>query len=159
MEHQKILKLLNKAGKSKFVTRKWNIVNDQSNANDDVGNEIIYNTEELKSNICDYNDLDILVKGDVTVVGSNLATEVFKNCEPLTKYITEIAEDLDLVMPVYHLLEYSSNYSEMTDYGMFCSKGQATFFNADTRIIIILNTSSIRLNYWETLKLMEIMEF
>ena len=128
MEHQKILKLLNKAGRSKFVTRKWNIVNDQSNANDDVGNEIIYNTVELKSNICDYNDLDILVKGDITVVGSNLATEVFKNCEPFTKYITEIAEDLDLVMPMYHLLECSSIYSEMTDSLWFCSKGQATIF-------------------------------
>ena len=40
-EHQKILNLLNETSDSKFVTRKWNIVNDQSNANDDVGNEII----------------------------------------------------------------------------------------------------------------------
>ena len=40
MEHQKILNLLNEASDSKFVTRKWNIVNDQSNANYDVENEI-----------------------------------------------------------------------------------------------------------------------
>ena len=51
MEHQKILNLLNEASDSKFVTRKWNIVNDQSNANHDVGNEIIYSTEVLKSNL------------------------------------------------------------------------------------------------------------
>ena len=38
MEHQKILNLLNEASNSKFVTRKWNIVNDQSNTNNDVGN-------------------------------------------------------------------------------------------------------------------------
>ena len=38
MEHQKILNLLNEESNSKFVTRKWNIVNDQSNANHDVGN-------------------------------------------------------------------------------------------------------------------------
>ena len=61
MEHQKILNLLNEASDSKFVTRKWNIVNDQSNANYDVGNEIIYNTEVLKSNLCDYSDAYILV--------------------------------------------------------------------------------------------------
>ena len=56
MEHQKILNLLNEESNSKFVTRKWNIVNDQSNANYDVGNYIIYNTEVLKSNLCDFND-------------------------------------------------------------------------------------------------------
>ena len=54
---------MNEASDSKFVTRKWNIVNDQSNANYDVGNEIIYNTEVLKSNLCDYNDAYILVRG------------------------------------------------------------------------------------------------
>ena len=56
MEHQKITNLLNEANDSKFVTRKWNIVNDNSKANCDVGNEIIYNTEVLKSNLCDYNN-------------------------------------------------------------------------------------------------------
>ena len=56
MEHQKILNLLNEANNSNFVTRKWNIFNDQSNINYDVGNKIIYNTEVLKSNFCDYND-------------------------------------------------------------------------------------------------------
>ena len=55
MEHQKILNLLNEANDFKFVKRKWNIVNDHSNANYGVGNEIIYNTEVLKSNLCDYN--------------------------------------------------------------------------------------------------------
>ena len=56
MEHQKILKLLNETIDFKFMARKWNMVNDQSNVNYDVGNEIIYNTEVLKSNFCDYND-------------------------------------------------------------------------------------------------------
>ena len=44
MEHQKVLNLLNEASGSKFVTRKWNIANDQSNANYDAGNKIIFNT-------------------------------------------------------------------------------------------------------------------
>ena len=38
MEHQKILNVFNEANDSKFVTRKWNIVNDESNANYDVRN-------------------------------------------------------------------------------------------------------------------------
>ena len=58
---------MNEASDSKFVTRKWNIVNDQSNANYDAENEIIYNIEVLKSNFCDYNDAYILVRGDITV--------------------------------------------------------------------------------------------
>ena len=51
MEHQKILNLQNEANDSKFVTRKRNIVNNKSNKNYIVGNGIIYNTEDLKSNI------------------------------------------------------------------------------------------------------------
>ena len=47
MEPQKILILLNESSDSKFVLRKWNIVNDQSNTNYDVENEILYNTEVL----------------------------------------------------------------------------------------------------------------
>ena len=74
MEHQNILNLLNEADDSKFVTRKWNIVNDLSNANYGVGNKIIYNTGVLKSNICDYNDVYILVKGDITATAA--ATQV-----------------------------------------------------------------------------------
>ena len=49
MKHQKILNLLSEARDSNFVTRKWNIVNDQSNSNYDVKKEIINNTEVLKS--------------------------------------------------------------------------------------------------------------
>ena len=56
MKYQNILNSLNEARDSKFVTMKWNIGNDQSNANYNSGNKIIYNTEVLKSNLCDYND-------------------------------------------------------------------------------------------------------
>ena len=44
---------MNESSDSKFVTKNWNIVNNQFNANYDAGNEIIFNTEVLKSNICD----------------------------------------------------------------------------------------------------------
>ena len=62
----------NEASDSKFVTRKWNTVNDQSNANYDVGNEVIYNTKVLKSDLCDYSDAYILVKGNISIIGHQL---------------------------------------------------------------------------------------
>ena len=48
--------LSNEANDSKFVTRKWNIVNDNSKSNYYATNEITYNTEVLNSNLCDYSD-------------------------------------------------------------------------------------------------------
>ena len=78
MEHQNLLNLLNEAGSPKIVTRKWNIVNDQSNTNYDIANEIIYNTEVLKSNLCDYNDAYILVRGDMTLIEYNGIQVAFK---------------------------------------------------------------------------------
>ena len=113
MEHLKILNLLNEANDSKFITRKWNIVNDNSKSNYDPANEITYNTEILKSNLCDYNYAYILVRGDITVVAA-LATQVaFKNCAPFTKCIKKIdetannAEDLDLAW------NYNTNRNNM----------------------------------------------
>ena len=87
MEHQKILNLLNEANDSKFVTRSMN-----SNTNYGVGSEIIYNTEVKKSNISDYNDAYILVRGNITNIGHQVIQAAFKNCALFTKYITNIDE-------------------------------------------------------------------
>ena len=78
----------------------------------------------------DYNDNYILVRGDISIVGHNLVTEVaFKNYAPFTKCMIKIdgttihdAEDLDLVMLMYNLIEYSSNL-------WFYSKDEPTNFN------------------------------
>ena len=51
IKHQKILNFFNEADNSKFMTRKWNIINNNSKANYEEGNAIIYNTEDLKYNI------------------------------------------------------------------------------------------------------------
>ena len=67
------------------------------------------------------------------------ATQVaYKNCAPFTKCITKIygtvidnAEDLNLVIPMYKLIEYNSNYLETTGSLWFYSKDEATDFNAD----------------------------
>ena len=127
MEDKKILNLLNEVNSSKSLTIRLNIVNDNSNANYNARNEIIYNTEVLKSTLCDQNDAYILVTGDITITGDNGAEVAFKNCAHFIICITKIdgttiddAEDLDLVMPIYNLLEYSSNYSD--------TKGSLWFF-------------------------------
>ena len=51
-----MLNLLNEANASKFVTRKWNVINDNSKVNYGGGNEITYHTEVLKSSLYDHND-------------------------------------------------------------------------------------------------------
>ena len=76
MEHQKILNLLSRTSDSRFTTRMSNTVNDKSNAIYAVWNEIIYSTEILKSNICDYNNACIQVKGDLIINGQNQVTQV-----------------------------------------------------------------------------------
>ena len=70
--------------------QKWNIVNDQSDANYDIRNENLYNTEVLKANLCDYNDAYILVRGDITVVAIHGTQVAFKICSPFTKHITKM---------------------------------------------------------------------
>ena len=86
-----------------------------------AGNEIIYSTEVLKSNFCNFNNAYILVRGDITILGHNVTQLVFNNFVPFTKCITKSdgttvddAEDLGLVMLLQNLLEYSSNYFETT---------------------------------------------
>ena len=60
----------------------------QSNANYDIRNEVIYNTEILKSNVCNYDDAYILVRGDIFTIAHNIPTQVaFKNCAPFFKCI------------------------------------------------------------------------
>ena len=60
------------------MTKKWNIANDLSNANYNVGNEIIYSTEVLKYNFCDYNDSYILARVYITVLAAPTIQVSFK---------------------------------------------------------------------------------
>ena len=131
---------------SKFVTRKLNIVNNNSKPNYGEGDEIIYNKEVLESSLCDYNDAYMLVKGDMTITGDKGPRVAFKNCAPFIKCITKIDEtsidqDLDLVMPMYNLIEYTSNYGSL----WFYSKDEATNFNADLANDYNLHHLNIRL--------------
>ena len=82
----------------------------------------------LKSDLCDYTDAYIIVKG--TIAANNTATAdayanntnkkvIFKNCAPFPYCISEInnrqvdnAKDIDIVMSMYNLIEYNDNYSK-----------------------------------------------
>ena len=126
METQKIVNLLGDAnnGYSKFATRKLYVINDQNNTDYGKGNEdsttAKFETKVIKSNLCDYSDAYILVTGNITATGGDANTRVaFKNCVPFKKCITHIneehvdnADNLDIIMPMYNLIEYSDNYSD-----------------------------------------------
>ena len=86
------MNLLNEAIDSKFITRKWNIINDQSDPIYCVENEIIFNTEVLKSNLCDYSDDYILVRADIAVVAAHVIQVAFTKRAPFTKCIPKLIE-------------------------------------------------------------------
>ena len=124
----------------KFVTKKWIEVYDQTEGNYNVNKEIRIKTSMLRSDLCDFSDAYIVVKGNITVTkktftandfeapnntaananATNTANDnafgekklVFKNSASFINCISKIngvqidnAEDLDVVMPLYNLLE------------------------------------------------------
>ena len=84
MEHYKVSKLSDDSSASMFVTRKWNEVNDLSGSQNSVNRNIRFVTPILRSDLCDYCDAYIAVKGEITVEGNNAnnrktKTLTFKN--------------------------------------------------------------------------------
>ena len=130
MENQKIINLLDKIGTDSkhFATKKWYIINDENGTNYGVNKDtgennpdtIKYDTRVLKPNLCDYAEAYILVNGTIRATNDVNATRLaLKNCAPFTKCNLEIndehvdtAENLDIVMPMYNLIEYSDNYQD-----------------------------------------------
>ena len=130
MENQKIINLLNKddIDSKYFATKKWYIINDKNNTkygvNKDTGaynpDTIKYDTRVLKPNLCDYAEAYILVNCTIRAANAVNATRLaLKNCAPFTKCNLEIndeyvdtVENLDIVMPMYNLIEYSDNYQD-----------------------------------------------
>ena len=80
---------MNEPNDYKFVTRKWNIVNDNSKSNYAAANENTHNTEVLKSNLSDYNDTYILVRSYASIARHQETQVAFKNYGPFTKCITK----------------------------------------------------------------------
>ena len=132
MECQKIANLIDDTSNqpSKFRTRNWVEINDESRGAYNVNSQIKYKTAMLKSSLCDYSDAYIFVKGTISVdnaaaagaaVNNTNKKVIFKNCAPFTNCISEInntqvdnAKDIDIVMSMYNLIEYSDNYAKTT---------------------------------------------
>ena len=132
MEYQKIANLIDDTSNqpSKFRTRDWVEINDESRRAYNVNSQIKFKTTMLKSRLCDYSDAYILVKGTISVnntaaadaAANNINKKViFKNCAPFTNCISKInnteidnAKDIDIVMPMCNLIEYSDNYAKTT---------------------------------------------
>ena len=123
MEYDKINNLLDSESEnlSKFVTKNYVRVNSLSNTYNE-NKSIRFKTPILRSDLCDYADAYILVHGTITVAGNQPRDRpnkpvILKNNAPFVSCITRInneliedADDLDIVMPMYNLLEYSKNY-------------------------------------------------
>ena len=132
MEYEKIINLLDNVPNqpSKFRTKNWVETNDDGRGTCNKDIQIQLKNAMLKSSLCDYRDAYIIVSGTITVVetradAASIAPDrinkqaTFKNCASFTDCITEInntqvdsTKDLDLVRPMYNLIEYSDNYSK-----------------------------------------------
>ena len=134
LEYQKITNVLGArlSKVPKFITKKWIEVHDQSGSAEDrykPSKQIRFKTSMLRSDLCDFSDAYIVVKGTITLTKTDGRGFIdirnrflaFKNNAPFTNCISKInnvlidnAEDLDVVMPMYNLLECSKNYRKAT---------------------------------------------
>ena len=104
-----------------LLLKKWIEVHDQSRETYNTNKQIRFKTSMLRSDLSDYNDTYIVVKGKITVTNPNnkaydkkLALRnnaPFLSCiSKINNTLTDNAKDLDIAMPMYNLLEYSKNY-------------------------------------------------
>ena len=130
MEYQKIANLLDSASNkpSKFRTRNWVEINDDIRGAYSPNKQIRFKTAMLRSSLCDYSDAYILVKGNISANNAapaaadpNITNKkvIVLNCAPFTNCISKInnsqihnAEYIDIVMPMYNLIEFGDNYSK-----------------------------------------------
>ena len=111
-ETQKIINLLNDSSneESKFATKKWYVIDSQTTKGKyKQGDTIKFETETIKSSLCDYSDAFILVTGNITVNAANDTDVAFKNCAPFSTCKTVIndvfvdrAENIYIAMPMYN---------------------------------------------------------
>ena len=110
----------------KFRTKIWVEINDKSRETYSVNKQIRFKTSMLRSSLCDYSDVYILFKGNISLNNTAGAAAnanntdkniIIKNCAPFTDCISKInniqvdnAKD-NIVMPMYNVIEYSNYYS------------------------------------------------
>ena len=154
MEFEKITHFLDINSDNKdlprFATKKWIEVYDQSQGNYNPNKEIRIKTSILRSDLCDYSDAYILVKGDITVTEPSNAKRnkevTFRNNAPFINCISKInsvkienAEDLDVVIPMYNLLKLVKIIKkQLVVYGIIIEMNQVILF------LLILNLLNIK---------------
>ena len=130
MGYNKITNLLGKLDKDenpKFTTIKWIEIFDQFNETYNKNKDIRFKTNQLRNDLCDFNDAYIVVTGKITVTNSGNNDNVynrkvsFKNSAPffnctlrINSQLIEDAQDLDIVIPMYNLLYYSKIFRKTT---------------------------------------------
>ena len=144
METQKIINLLNDSSneESKFATKKWYVIDSQTTKGKyKQGDTIKFETETIKSSLCDYSDAFILVTGNITVAANNDTDVAFKNCAPFSTCTTKIndvfvdeANHIYIAMPMYNLIEYSDNYSDTSGSLWQFKRDEVPANNADLTI-------------------------
>ena len=126
MEFNKINNLLGPAHDKvpRFITKRWIEVQSQSGSTYNASKQIRFKTSLLRSDLCDYSDAYVWVKGTITVTNPNNNANfdrrlTLKNNAPFVSCISKIngklvenTEDIDIVIPMYNLLEYSKNYEK-----------------------------------------------
>ena len=121
METQKIINLLNDSSneQSKFDTKKCYVRDsERTKGKYKQGNTIKFETETIKSSLCDYSDAFVSVAGNITVNAANDTNVAFKNCAPFCTCKTVIndmfidrAEYIYVAMPMNNVIQCSDNYS------------------------------------------------
>ena len=127
MEYKKIKNLLDNTPNqsTKFRTKNWVKINDDVHGMYNTHSQNKFKTSMLKSSLCDYNDAYILLSEIITVAELaaggryNGIEVVFKNCASFIDCINEKnnrqivdVKDINVVMPIYDLIDYSNNYSK-----------------------------------------------
>ena len=84
---------------SKFKTKNWVEINDESRGTYNADSQIKFKAGMLKSSLCDYNDAYILVKGTIAVINTAAVNAdaynankkvIFKICAPIINCISKI---------------------------------------------------------------------
>ena len=196
MEFQKIANLIDGVSNqpSKFITKNWVEINDESRGTYNVNSHIKFKTTMLKSSLCDYSGGYIIVQGTISV--NNTAADgaaanntnkkvIFKNCASFTNCLSEInntqvdnAKDIDILIPMYNLIEYSHNYAktsgslwqyclekpalnniaivdfaDITDSFNFKAKFAGQTGNDGTKYVEIMVPLKYLSNFWRTLEM------
>ena len=159
MEYQKIINLLDNTPNqpTKFRTKNWVEINDDSRGTYDTNSQIKFKTSMFRLSLWNYSDAYILVQGTITVPNTAFVAAatnngdrkvIFRNCAAFTDCRSEInnaqvsnTKNIDVVMLMYNLIEYSENYSKR--YGSLWQYWRDKTAVNNNGVIVAFNTANV----------------